>query len=275
MQPFPLRGPGFVYAGAISPGRDGFSRSQAGSGDCWGVAVGAGAAFATQGNGANRGEPAQLHADVGRGCLWGAEGRVLPVLCPGAPLLCHLRVPASCVPTYRCSPCGSSTTVAPVLPSPSPLPCAGAEGVQSILGSAGRFWGKNQGAASSLHPRHPGPGLCSASERGAGRCQGCSCWLLVHFLLHQELVGPTEGKPPKSSPFLKGFGTQGRLFLEESWRGFRVNWFLFATSPYLIRSCWLPPAWHRMGTASSFRHPWGRREVRVAWLWVAGVRDCW
>lgn len=84
VQPFPLRGPGFVHAGAISPGRDGFSRSQAGSGDCWGVAVGAGAAFATQGNGANRGEPAQLHADVGRGCLWGAEGRVLPVLCPGS-----------------------------------------------------------------------------------------------------------------------------------------------------------------------------------------------
>lgn len=149
MQPFPLRGPGFVYAGAISPGRDGFSRSQAGFGDCWGVAVGAGAAFATQGNGANRGEPAQLHADVGRGCLWGAEGRVLPVLCPGAPLLCHLCVPASCVPTYRCSPCGSSTTVAPVLPSPSPLPCAGAEGVQSILGSAGRFWGKTK----ALPPR--------------------------------------------------------------------------------------------------------------------------
>lgn len=64
-------------------------------------------------------------------------------------LLCHLRVPANCVPTYRCSPCGSSTTVAPVLPSPSPLPCAGAEGVQSILGSAGRFWGKTK----ALPPR--------------------------------------------------------------------------------------------------------------------------
>lgn len=77
MQPFPLRGLGLVHAGAVSLGRDGFAGSRAGSRGLLGVAGGAGAAFATRGNGADWGEPAQLHADVGRGCLWGAEGRVL------------------------------------------------------------------------------------------------------------------------------------------------------------------------------------------------------
>lgn len=100
-----------------------------------------------------------------------------PVLRPGAPLSWHLHVPASHVPAYRCGPCGSSAAMASVLPAPSLVMCAGAEGVQSILSSAGCFWGKTKALPPRCFLGIPAPvcaPLLSMVREGAGAASALS-----------------------------------------------------------------------------------------------------